>query len=163
MRPNLPPPNDRPIENLLINFFMKSKVEWHADANGMLCGARIHDAILLGIAFSEAGDLLVSAQRVDKTKVEIEAAGIQQLNIVELWESAINSEIFVWKLNSVPTYASDLAWKGLFRNRVVEGDEVSAAAALANKSPDALLIELSCSYGASIFAVCTQLAVCEIN
>jgi hypothetical protein len=142
---------------------MRIEIPWQVDESGMLSGAAVHDAILEGFGFSESRLLGMIVRRIDGTVVELEAHGVKRLNICEMWEASIVSEIFVWKSDAAPSYASSMAWQGLLRNRIVKGNETPAAEALVKEYPETVLVQLSCSYGASVFALCDQFKVFEIT
>jgi len=91
--------------------------------------------------------------------------GLHEYNVVEMWDGAIVSELFVWNVGSVPDEAwntPDSGWNALFAKRVRSPDDRRAAEKIVRANPKAFLVQLACSYGGSVAAVCESIRAYEI-
>src|SRR5215216_6010523 len=139
---------------------MKSEIAWRADENGMLLGARVHDSHLVKLAVSEQS-LEFDMCRLSGEIVTVELLGVGEFTLRELWNGAIVSEFWVWKVGSVPEVSwsiPDAAWNVLFSSRLKPADAKSAAAKIVQARPDSFLVQLACSYGGTMAAVCDRIA-----
>jgi hypothetical protein len=141
---------------------MKAETPWRTDEHGMLLGISYHDSYLSKLTFSEDSGLELEMRSADGERVALELSGLRHLNIVSLWNVPIVAYIFVWKLGAVPESrwrVPDCAWNLLFADQIGLIEKRKAAAArIVQKSPDALLVDVSCSYGGSLAAVCDGIA-----
>jgi hypothetical protein len=55
----------------------------------------------------------------------------------------------------------DSAWNVFFSNRMGIEDAKRAAARIARARPESYLVQLACSYGGAVVAVCDRIAVFE--
>ena len=144
---------------------MKSEISWQTDENGMLLGARAHDSTLVKFVASEAS-LEFQMRRLSGDIVTVELYDAREFNVVDLWNGAIVSEFWVWKVASVPKASwsvPDSAWNVLFSNRLSTPDAMREAAKIAVARPDAFLVQLACSYGGAVAAVCNRIGVFQIQ
>ena len=131
----------------------------------MLLGARVHDSHLLNVMISE-GTLKFGMRRLSGDVVAVELFGLGEFTIRELWNGAIVSELWVWKLRSVPDSCwniPDAAWNILFSHRLKVPDAKREAAKIALARPESFLVQLACSYGGNVAAVCDRIGVFEIR
>jgi hypothetical protein len=144
---------------------MKSEIAWQTDENGMLLGVRAHDSTLVKFVVSEA-KLEFGMRRLSGDIVGVELSGVREFSVVELWNGAIVSEFWVWNVHSVPETSwstPDSAWNVLFSNRMSVSDAKREAAKIALARPKAFLVQLACSYGGAVAAVCDRIGVFEIS
>jgi hypothetical protein len=140
---------------------MKSEITWRTDPNGMVSGARIHDSHLVKFAITDAVGLQIAMRRLSGDIVSVELFGLGEFSVAELWNGAIVSEIFVWNVRTVPEQCwsiPDSAWNAIFGNKMKPADAKKEAAKIAQKRPDAQLVQLACSYGGNVAAVCDRIA-----
>src|SRR5262245_52904345 len=100
---------------------MKSEVPWRIDENGMLLGARIHDGAVVRLAVVDNVSLELAVRRLSGDVVMIRLLGLREFNLREMWNGAIVSELFVWKVGSVPDEhwsIPDGGWNTLFAHRL---------------------------------------------
>src|SRR6266853_2920674 len=132
---------------------MTSETPWRTDEHGILLGARVHDATLVKLIISEER-LVFEMRRLSGELVTVELLGLGQFTLQELWNGAIVSELWVWKVGSVPETSwsiPDGPWNVLFSNaRMKPSDARRQAAKIAETSPNAFLVQLACSYGGSV-------------
>jgi hypothetical protein len=143
---------------------MKSEIAWRADENGMLPGARAHDSTLVKFVVSETS-LEFGMRRLSGDIVTVELFGAGEFSVVELWSHAIVSEFWVWNVGSVPEAqwnAPGMAWNLLLSNRLGLSDAKREAAKVALARPESFLVQLACSYGGAVAAVCDRIRVFEI-
>jgi hypothetical protein len=141
-----------------------TEIPWRTDEHGMLLGARVHDANLVKLIVSEER-LVFGIRRLSGELVTIELLGPSQFTVQELWNGAIVSEFWVWKVGSVPEMSwsrPDGPWKVLFsNNRRSPPDARREAAKIAETRPDAFLVQLGCSYGGAVAAICDRIRIFE--
>jgi hypothetical protein len=142
---------------------MKSEIAWRTDENGMLLGDRAHDSSLIKFVVSETS-LEFGMRRLSGDLVTVELYGVGEFSVVELWKGAIVSEFWVWKVGLVPEASwsiPDSAWNILFSNRLRDAKREAAKIALAR--PESFLVQLACSYGGAVAAVCDRIGVFEMR
>jgi hypothetical protein len=143
---------------------VKSEIAWRTDEHGMLLGARVHDASLVKLMITEES-LEFGIRRLSGDFVTVELAGLGQFTVQGLWNGAIISEFWVWKVGSVPERSwsiPDGPWNALFStNRSKPSDARREAAKIAETRPDSFLVQLACSYGGELAAICDHIRVFE--
>ena len=132
---------------------LTTEIDWKTDGSGLVLGANIHDGLLEGISYHSAQRLSFNIRSTGGDVFSFVAEGIAHLNIVELWEAMIVGELFAWRLGAVPTYSFGQAARTLFKGRYSE----EQTQRLRESMPDALLVEVTSSYGGSIFLICDRL------
>jgi hypothetical protein len=143
---------------------MVTKVSWKVEESGMLVGARIHDSELIGFAITPSLEMKWQFRRLAGDTVEIVLKGVRDFNVIGLSNDAIAAEIFVWNVRSVPDAAwnvPDSGWNALFADRLQPQDRRRAAKDIMVASPEAYLVQLACSYGGSVAAVCESISIFE--
>ncbi|KFB67098.1 hypothetical protein [Candidatus Accumulibacter vicinus] len=140
---------------------MTTQLELHSDEYGRIYGAQIHDSRLEEFAFSDSRDALcIRLRGVTGKRTKVQLRGIVQLTVADLWNGAILSDIYVWKVSAVPDASweiPDSAWNVLFTERATKEDALRLAKQIANEHPDAYLAQFECSYGGAIACVCDQI------
>ena len=142
---------------------MRTEIAWRADENGMLLGPAVHDSRLIKLLVSEES-LEFGMRRLSGDVVTVELRGVQDFTMREMWNGAIVSEFWAWKVDSVPEALwgiPDSAWNVFFSNRMGIEDAKRAAARIARARPESYLVQLACSYGGAVVAVCDRIAVFE--
>jgi hypothetical protein len=95
------------------------EIEWGTSDEGMLLGARAHDARLISLEFVNRHQLLLSFRRVDGTEVKLSYEGVRELTLGQIWEDSIVDTIFIWSVETGPTsQLVDVGWNALFKGRV---------------------------------------------
>jgi hypothetical protein len=130
----------------------------------MLLGAPVHDGHLIRLLVSD--DLLeFGIRNLSGDLFTFELSGVGEFTILELWNRAIVSEFWVWKVGSVPDVCwsiPDSAWNILFSNKLTMLDaKRQAAKKIALARPESFLVQLACSYGGAAAAVCDRIAIFE--
>ena len=143
---------------------MRSEIAWRADENGMLLGAPVHDGHLIRLLVSD-GLLEFGIRNLSGDLFTVELSDLGEFIVRELWNGAIVSEFWVWNVRSVPEATwqiPDSAWNVLFSNRVRALDaRRKEAGKIALAKPEAFLVQLACSYGGDMAAVCGRIRVFE--
>jgi hypothetical protein len=145
---------------------VRSEIAWRTDENGMMLGLRVHDGHLLKLVASNAC-LEFVMRGVSNETFTVELSDLGEFIVRELWNGAIVSEFWVWNVRSVPEATwqiPDSAWNALFSNRVRALDaRRKEAEKIALAKPEAFLVQLACSYGGDVAAVCGRIRVFEGN
>jgi hypothetical protein len=142
-----------------------NEIEWHTEESGRLIGGRIHDSTLLTFAVVSQGDLRLEVKR-SAGLARLDFVRAREFTVAELWDGAILSDVFAWKAGSVPeaTWAvSDGGWRALFGERMSLAHAGLAAQRIASRQPEPWLIQVFCSYGGSIAAVCDAIRIFEFD
>ncbi|WP_326893379.1 hypothetical protein U8P73_30855 (plasmid) [Rhizobium beringeri] len=94
------------------------EIAWGNDEDGMLLGARAHDARLISLEFVSRRRLLLTFRRVDGTEVELSYEGVQEISLGRIWDDSIVIDIFIWSVENVPVSKSvNVGWNALFQGR----------------------------------------------
>jgi hypothetical protein len=96
----------------------KSELSWKTDKHGIVMGAHDHDGKIIGLSFA-GENASVQVRRIDGSIIEFELGGLDEWNS-ELCNGAIVSEIYVWKVDSVPEdcwQIPDSGWNALYGSR----------------------------------------------
>jgi hypothetical protein len=145
---------------------MESEIAWQTDQNGMLTGARIHDSRLVSLAVIDELQMELKFRRLSGDLVMVALNGLHEFNLLQIWHGAIVSEVFVWQVGSVPDAAWDVpdsAWNVLFAERLRSPDKRLAVEKIVRAHPRAFLVQLACSYGGNVAAVCESVRAFEIS
>jgi hypothetical protein len=127
---------------------------WITDGDGLLCNFAYHDGVI--IQFDASIDSMAFRIKDEASRmVQIELFDVVEYSVLCLWRGAIVSDIYVWRLKEVPGHAWDVpggAWSILFdgRDRGAKREVDQWMASI----PDAYLVQLECSYGGRLAAVC---------
>jgi len=134
---------------------MTSEIPLRTDDFGKILGLAVHDSNLTGFTYAgESLELVLRGVKGDVSKIR--CTSIHDANFAHLYHGAIVADIYVWRLAEVPQAwdVPDGAWYVLYKERLgIEGAQTQALA-LATTLPDHFLIQVECSYGGSIAAVC---------
>jgi hypothetical protein len=141
---------------------MKSEVAWRTDENGMLLGVPMHDGSLVKFVMTKES-LEFGIRALSGEFVTVELAGLGQFTLRELWDFPIVSEFWVWKVGLVPEgwNIPDGPWNVLFANRMRTSDARREATKIAETRPDSFLVQLACSYGGEVAAICDRIRIFE--
>ncbi|MBB4238942.1 hypothetical protein [Rhizobium esperanzae] len=94
------------------------EIAWRNDDDGMLLGARAHDARLISLEFVNRRRLLLTLRRVDGTEVKLSYEGVQEISLGQIWDDSIVIDIFIWSVENVPASQSvDAGWNALFQGQ----------------------------------------------
>ncbi|HUI96914.1 MAG TPA: hypothetical protein VLX44_14240 [Xanthobacteraceae bacterium] len=141
-----------------------TEIPWRTDEHGILLGARVHDATLVKLIISKER-LVFVMRRLSDELVTVELLGLRTFTIQELWDMPIVSEFWVWKVGSVAEAGwsvPDGPWNILFSpTRSKPPYARREAAKIAEARPDAFLVQLTCSYGGAVAAICDRVRVLE--
>jgi hypothetical protein len=141
-----------------------TEIPWRTDEHGILLGARVHDATLVKLVISKER-LVFVMRRLSGELVTVELLGLGTFTIQELWDMPIISEFWVWNVGAVPETGwsvPDGPWNVLFStNRMYPADARREAAKIAEVRPDAFLVQLTCSYGGAVAAICDRIRILE--
>jgi hypothetical protein len=144
---------------------MTTEIPWRTDEHGILLGARVHDANLVKLMISKES-IEFGIRRLSGDFVTVELAGLRRFTVRELWSFPIVSEFWVWKVGSVPDASWDIPdgpWNVLFSTEWSKERSIAKreAAKIAETMPDSFLVQLACSYGGAVAAVCDQIRILE--
>jgi hypothetical protein len=145
----------------MIGSTMKNSITWNTDQFGRLLGLGLHDGYLYGLQFSDGKALTLQIRNCSGDIIEIQLADIADINIAQFCNGAILSDIYVWKVNAAPGSWSnpDSAWNILFTERLgLEGAKKEAFKIIQEK-PDSLLVQVECSYGGAMVAICEHVEI----
>jgi hypothetical protein len=140
-------------------------ITWQTDPTGLLRGVSVHDGHLTGLLYSPRR-LRVAVLNIAGETIQFELSGVQELTIGELWNGAIVGSIYAWKASDVPDTSwgtPDSGWGALFRNRVAAVDAGLMVRRIRGRAPEPWLVQLECSYGGFIAALCEALQVFQVQ
>jgi hypothetical protein len=144
---------------------MTAQLALRSDEYGRVYGAQIHDSRLEEFSFSDGGDTLcIWIRGASGKRTNVQLTGIVQLTVADLWNGAILSDIYVWKVSAVPNACweiPDSAWNVLFAKRATREDAPKLAQRITNEHPGAYLVQFECSYGGAIASVCDRIDLYE--
>jgi hypothetical protein len=142
---------------------MNSKDIYNIDKFGRLLGTRLHDGILEEFEFSNNKHLVhLRIKRVSGESVSIRLLGVSMLTVTEFWGAAILSHMNVWDILPIQDKyfdAPDRVWNILFSNRASKEEMPLFVRQIAAKFPTALVVQIECSYGAAIAAICQYIEI----
>jgi hypothetical protein len=140
---------------------MRTPISWNTDQFGRIMGPRLHDGYLTGMQYSDGDALGLQIRNPSGEVVGIELLGISDINIAHLCNGVIVSDIYLWKVDSVPDAWSvpDSAWNVLFAERYGLAGAKEKATKIAREKPDSLLVQLESSYGGAIAAICDEVKI----
>lgn len=134
-----------------------SDASWSTDELGRLRVGGYHDSFITEFSYSAARNVRITMQNPDGgTGLALTLSGLHELAVNGLLHTIIVGDVFVWKAAAVQ---GDEAWRLLFKDHLRPEDIKDAAARHATKTPDALLVYVTSSYGATIVALCDHLRI----
>jgi hypothetical protein len=140
---------------------VRKEVVWKADEFGRALVAGVHDGRIASFAFAERAYVHLGISPASGGLIAVELSGVGELNIRELCNGSVVSAVYVWNVRSVPRTSwavSDGGWNLLFANRLAKADVKEAAARIGLNRPKSWLVQVECSYGGAIAAVCDHVA-----
>jgi len=140
---------------------MKTPVDWNVDQLGRILGPRLHDSYLFGVSFFDGQALNLKIRNIYKDVIDVDFLGISDINIAQLCNGTIISDIYLWKVNDAPKVwnVPDCAWNILLAERCGQTDAKEKANKIIQDKPDMLLVCIECSYGGAIAAICEEVAI----
>lgn len=138
-------------------------IAWGNDDEGMLLGARAHDAKLISLEFVNRRQLLLTLRRVDGTQVKLSYKGVQEISLGQIWDDSIVNAIFIWTVENVPSsQLVDVGWNALFQGRATPQDLKDDIERIVNRDRSQFLSVVSFAHGTSMAVVCKSLGVTEV-
>ncbi len=143
----------------------KTAITWHRDEFGRALVGGIHDGRIVALHFVERQSLSISIAGNADQRIRAQLSGVREMNICELWNGAIVSALYVWGVRDLPDSLSQGGvsggWGLLFADRFTEREAKEAAARIALKYPKAQFVQVDCSYGGKLAAVCDDIMFFE--
>lgn len=142
------------------------EIKWSTQADGSLIGPAIHDGVIVGLELIQDQRLCLHVKNLLNVVVRLELLGIREFTLVELWNSAIVSDMYVWQARSVPDVmwqVPDGGWNALLRTRTDATNVAGVAGRIAARQPEPLLVLIDCSYGGQLAAVCKRLTITQAD
>lgn len=140
---------------------MRNEIDWTTDEFGRARVAGVHDGRILKVAFAYGDYLHLWIKSPSNGLVAVELSGLGDLVFSDFYNTPIVSTVFVWPVRSVPRSsrgASNSGWDLLFASRYKKDDVKETAARIALKRPQSLLVQVECSYGGAIVAICDRVS-----
>jgi hypothetical protein len=144
---------------------MIRSVSWSTDAHGDLRGVSFHDGTIVGSSVTEAAIVFLVRNTSDDV-VKFTLSGVHAFTMRNLCSGAIVGDICVWPSKQVPEsewMARDGVWPVLLKERVTDGGVRGEAQRLVDAYPDALMLQILCSYGGDFAALCDRFDVQETD
>ena len=140
---------------------VKSEVPLRVDEYGRVLCSGIHDSYLTGFGFSEDGVLRFTLRGVAGEQTSFILTGVSESIFADMYSVAKVSDVFVWSVATAPDAwdIPDSAWNVLFASRYGAEGTKEGASRVKSTKPDAYLVQVGCSYGGSIVAVCDGVAI----
>ena len=133
------------------------------DQRGRLKVPGIHDARLSALTLDFGKRLCFDAAGANGERSSFVLDGLYMLNISDLWDGVIVDSISMWRLDGGDgaRWSADAgrAWTSLLSGRVDPGSEAREIERMGQKHRRLTLVDVSCSYGGAIQALCRDLFV----
>lgn len=138
------------------------QIAWGNDEDGMLLGARPHDARLISLEFVNRHRLLLTLRRVDGSEVKLSYEGIQEISLGRIWDDTIVIDIFIWSVENVPASQSvDAGWNALFQRGADLQHLEEDIKKIVNRDRSQFLSVIGFVNGTSTAVVCKTLRITE--
>jgi len=138
------------------------EIAWRNDDDGMLLGARAHDARLISLEFANRHQILLTFRRVDGTEVKLSYEGVQEICLGQIWEDAIVNDIFIWSVEKVPSSQMvDVGWNALFQGRASLQYLKEDIRKIIDRDSSQFLSVIGFVHGTSTAVVCKSLRIAE--
>lgn len=122
-------------------------------------GPGLHDGHLFELDFSDGDAIHLRIRTVAESVVDVELSGIGDVSMIQFYNGAIVSALYVWTIAEAPERALQALFAGRLHSPV---DIQTQASRIASEHPKGHVVELVCSYGGTILAVCDEVQVyCE--
>jgi len=142
---------------------MRRTLEWKSDEFGRALIPGAHDGRLLRYCYSEEQQSLeIKLASPTGRRVEVELQGVVEVNFRDLCNGSITSSLFLWNVRLLPEgtwSAPNSGWGLLFGSRYASADVREVAARIGLRYPKAHFVQLECSYGGALAAVCQKVAL----
>jgi hypothetical protein len=91
----------------------------------------------------------------------INLIGISDMNIENICNRSIISDVYLWKINNLPDGwdVVDSAWKTLFADRCRPEDIKEMQKKIVMKKNGLYLVYVECSYGGAIAVICERVEI----
>ncbi|WP_168879822.1 hypothetical protein [Rhizobium sp. P28RR-XV] len=137
------------------------EIAWK-NADGMLLGARVHDARLISLEFANRHYLLLTFRRVDGTAVKLSYEGVQEICLGQIWNDSIVNDIFIWDVGNVPpSQMVDVGWNALFQGRAGSQYFKENIRNIMDRDTSQFLSVIGFVHGTSTAVVCKTLHIAE--
>jgi hypothetical protein len=136
----------------------------NVNSAGQLIGFGLHDSVLTGLSVEFGRALAAYFQKVDGTRLRLDLTGLGPLGSCGLRNGAIVSDVFVWRPADVPPATflmSDGPFAVLFAGDIPQKDLERAARDLVTAKQFDWMVQIVCSYGGSLAALCNQIEVID--
>lgn len=141
---------------------MKTEIIWKNDDSGRVIGANIHDGQVVEYEFSSnKNNFHLGVRSLSGDLIRIELSGLREIR-VDLFMGPIVSDVYTWTVDAAPTHTweiPDSAWNVLFSSQMKLENAKKAAEKIIRDNPKSILIQVECSYGGAIAAVCDQVTI----
>ncbi|MGZ9719065.1 hypothetical protein [Rhizobium miluonense] len=138
------------------------EIAWGNDDDGMLLGARAHDARLISLDFVNHRQLLLTLRRADGTEVKLSYEGVQEISLGQIWDDSIVNAIFIWSVENVPSSQSvDAGWNALFQGRAGLQYFKEDIRKIIDRDRSQFLSVIGFVHGTSTAVVCKTLRIAE--
>lgn len=142
---------------------MSRRKNWSSDKYGRIEGVAFHDGLLAEFSLSENKTLRIQIRNSFGGITSLELTDVMECNIF-VCLNAIVADIFVWKSVDAPSpknSAPDVGWNRLFADHLQEKDILNFVDGVIRSEPQSYLVQIDCSYGGRIAALCKNLVVCS--
>ena len=138
---------------------MPSDISWSTNDRGSITGAPLHDATVQGLSFAHNQSLSLSFSKPSQETYIMELTGLKQIGIIQFRNGAILSDVLAWPCKDAPVALGvpDGPWNLLFGGDLCAEDVTKAADKTRRSEPDAILLQVLCSYGGALAALGRQL------
>jgi hypothetical protein len=138
------------------------EIAWRNDDDGMLLGARAHDARLISLEFVNRHRLLLTLRRVDGAEVKLSYVGVHEISLGQIWNDSIVIDIFIWSVDNVPASQSvDVGWNALFQGRAGLQYLEEDIRKIIDRDRSQFLSTIGFVHGTSTAVVCKTLRIAE--
>jgi hypothetical protein len=137
---------------------MKIIADLRVDNFGRPHNVPVHDSKVVDFSCSaQERSLRLHAGRPSSDGFVIYCTELIELNVRDLWEENILSDLFLWKVEDVPEFlpaVMDCPWGALLAGRVKVEMMGAESNRISTKYPGSILVVLSSSYGVTLAALC---------
>lgn len=132
---------------------MRKEVELKTDDHGQLRGVRYHDGYMVSFAFGQ--DLTFVIRATDDSLTELLLLDVKLLCTDPIWESAIITDIDIWRALEAPLGY----WQNLFRGREDSRGLEAQRARYLPECADYRLVEIGTAYGGGFTCLCSHVQI----
>jgi hypothetical protein len=136
-------------------------LQWIKDQDGAISHPYVHDSYISGLRYLDDGQLDLVLDD-GKNNIILKIDGILDVGI-SIEKGAICANLFAWRVSEFPEIdmsSPDNPWRILYPSEDISGI-LSRKSRMVERYPSHWIVNLSCSYGGNISAICNSFSIYE--